>query len=115
MTLLFLNSLGTLEVVVILFAILMLFGSKGIPDVVKNLGRGMNEIRNASNEIKRDIQKAGLEMRKDLKLDDTVNQLKKDLEEPKNTISMDSDNKNLSDNASSDESNDDTDQKEKSA
>ncbi|UKN02755.1 twin-arginine translocase TatA/TatE family subunit [Paracrocinitomix mangrovi] len=69
MMLLFLNSLGTWEVFFILLVALMLFGSKGIPDVVKNLGRGMNEIRNASNEIKKDIQKSALEMRKDLELD----------------------------------------------
>ena len=122
MVLLFLNSLGTLEVVVILFAVLILFGSKGIPDVVRNLGRGMNEIRNASNEIKKDIQKAGLEMRKDLKLDDTVNDIKKSLEEPKNTLSIDSKSEetdsstdsNLVDNEN-DEQDPETDQKDLSA
>lgn len=77
MTLLFLNSLGTGEVIFILFVVLLLFGSKGIPDVVKNLGRGMNEIRNASNEIKRDIQKSALEMRKDLQLDETMKDITK--------------------------------------
>ena len=122
MTLLFLNSLGTGEVILIMFVVLILFGSKGIPGVVKNLGRGLNEIRNASNEIKRDIQKAGLEMRKDLQIDDTVDQIKKDLEPPKDTFSINSDNKNLSSDAhnqdedklkNSDQT--DTDQKEKSA
>lgn len=108
-----------MEVVVILFAILILFGSKGIPDVVKNLGRGMNEIRNASNEIKKDIQKAGLEMRKDLMIDNTVEQIKKDLEEPKNTMSIDSPPKastDISDDSQTDTNNEsDTEQKEKSA
>jgi len=69
MTLLFLNSLGTGEVILIMFVVLMLFGSKGIPDVVKNLGKGMKEIRNASNEIKRDIQGSALDMKKDLKME----------------------------------------------
>lgn len=77
MTLLFLNSLGTGEVMLILVVVLLLFGSKGIPDVVKNLGRGMNQIKNASNEIKRDLQKSALEMRKDLKLDDTFEDISK--------------------------------------
>lgn len=70
MTLLFLNSLGTGEVILIFLVVLILFGSKGIPDIARNLGRGMREIRNASNEIKRDIQKSALEMRKDLNVDD---------------------------------------------
>lgn len=76
MVILFLNSLGTGEVVLILFAVLILFGSKGIPDFAKNLGKGMREIRNASNEIKRDIQNSALEMRKDLKMDEYTKELR---------------------------------------
>lgn len=77
MTLLFLNSLGTGEVVLILLVVLILFGSKGIPDVARNLGKGMREIRNASNEIKRDIQKSALEMRKDLKVEEPFEDITK--------------------------------------
>ncbi len=62
--------MGTWEVVFILLAVLMLFGSKSIPGLARNLGKGMKEIRNASNEIKRDIQNSALEMRKDLDLDE---------------------------------------------
>ncbi|MBN4070906.1 twin-arginine translocase TatA/TatE family subunit [Crocinitomix catalasitica] len=72
MTLLFLNSLGTWEVIFILLAVLMLFGSKSIPGLARNLGKGMKEIRNASNEIKRDIQNSALEMRKDLDMDEVT-------------------------------------------
>ena len=111
MTLLFLNSLGTGEVILIMFVVLILFGSKGIPGVVKNLGKGLMEIRNASNEIKKDIQKAGLEMRKDLQIDETVNQIKKDLEAPKDTFSIESEpTKKVEEKEQTD-----TDQKEKSA
>lgn len=77
MTLLFLNSIGTLELVLIMFVILMLFGSKGLPDFAKNIGKGMREIKTASNEIKRDIQNSALEMRKDLKTDNILDDLKK--------------------------------------
>ena len=82
MTLLFLNSLGTGEVILIMFVVLMLFGSKGIPDVVKNLGKGMKEIRNASNEIKRDIQNSALDMKKDLKMENVFEDITS-IEEPK--------------------------------
>lgn len=74
---LFLNSLGTGEVVLILLVVLILFGSKGIPDIAKNLGRGMREIRSASNEIKRDIQNSAMEMRKDLKTQNPLEDLPK--------------------------------------
>ncbi|MBL7899171.1 MAG: twin-arginine translocase TatA/TatE family subunit [Crocinitomicaceae bacterium] len=66
MTLLFLNSVGTGEFILIILVVLMLFGSKGVPDIVKNLGKGMREIKAASDEIKRDIQNSALEMRRDL-------------------------------------------------
>ncbi len=76
MTLLFLNSIGTMEMVVIAFAIFMLFGSKGLPGFAKNIGKSMREIKTASNEIKRDIQNSALEMRKDLKTDGVLDELK---------------------------------------
>ena len=46
MTILFLNSLGTGEVVLIMLVVLIFFGSKGIPEFAKNIGKGMREIRN---------------------------------------------------------------------
>lgn len=76
MTFLFLNSLGTGEVLLIMFVVLMLFGSKGIPDFAKNIGKGMREIKTASNEIKRDIQNSALEMRKDLNLQNPLDEIK---------------------------------------
>jgi sec-independent protein translocase protein TatA len=78
MTLLFLNSIGTTEVVFILLAVLMLFGSKSLPSIAKTLGKGMREIKTASNEIKRDIQNTGLDMRKELNMENPL----KDFENP---------------------------------
>lgn len=77
MTLLFLNSLGTGEVVLILLVVLMLFGSKGLPEFAKNIGKGMREIKTASNEIKRDIQNSALEMRKDLNMENPLKEIEK--------------------------------------
>jgi sec-independent protein translocase protein TatA len=77
MVLLFLNSLGTWEVVLIMAVVLMLFGSKGLPGIAKNLGKGMREIRTASNEIKRDIQNSALDMRKDMGVENPLDDLPK--------------------------------------
>jgi sec-independent protein translocase protein TatA len=53
--LLFLN-LGGGEIFVILLVVLLFFGSKGIPQVAKGLGRGMREFRDAKNGIEREIR-----------------------------------------------------------
>jgi sec-independent protein translocase protein TatA len=45
------------EFLVVLLFILLFFGSKGIPDVARTLGRTMRQVRDASNEVQREIQK----------------------------------------------------------
>ena len=75
MTLLFLNNVGTGEVVFIMFIVLMLFGSKSIPTLARGLGKGMREIRNASSEIKRDIQNSTLEMRRDFNTEQALKEI----------------------------------------
>lgn len=42
---------------VILFVAFLVFGPSKIPEVARKIGRGMNEIRRASDEIKREINK----------------------------------------------------------
>ena len=50
----------------IILVVLMLFGSDKIPDIARALGKGMAQLKNATNEIKSEIQKgtqdAGLDM-----------------------------------------------------
>ncbi len=77
MTLLFLENIGGSEVFFILMVVLMLFGSKSIPGIAKTLGKGMREIKTATNEIKRDIQNSTLEMRKDLNVENPLTEMKK--------------------------------------
>lgn len=84
MTILFLNSIGTGEVIFIMLVVLMLFGSKSIPSLAKNLGRGMREIKTATNEIKRDLQNSALEMRKDLDIENPLKEMKDMIEKPFN-------------------------------
>ena len=69
-TFLFLNDIGTSEVLFIMAAVLMLFGSKSIPGIAKNLGRGMREVKAASDEIKRDIQDSAMEMKRNMNMPD---------------------------------------------
>ncbi|WP_018478820.1 Sec-independent protein translocase subunit TatA/TatB [Pontibacter roseus] len=56
--LLFIGGLGGTEVVLILVAVLLLFGAKKIPELAKGLGRGIREFKDASKEIKHDFESA---------------------------------------------------------
>lgn len=51
----FIGGLGTTEVLIILLAILLLFGAKRIPELARGFGRGIREFKDATNEIKNDL------------------------------------------------------------
>ncbi len=54
--LLFLN-LGASETMLILFAILLLFGGKKLPELARGLGKGIREFKDASEGVKQEIHK----------------------------------------------------------
>jgi sec-independent protein translocase protein TatA len=56
---LFLESLGGGEVMVILLFILMFFGSEKIPGIAKGLGKGIREVKDAMNGLQDEL-KGGL-------------------------------------------------------
>lgn len=57
-TLAFLGGLGTTEVLVIMVVILIFFGAKRIPELARGLGKGIREFKDATKEIKNDIENA---------------------------------------------------------
>ena len=54
--LLFLN-LGTGEVIVIALIVLLLFGGKKIPELMKGVGKGVKSFKEGMNDIEADIKK----------------------------------------------------------
>lgn len=52
-------GIGGGELIFIIFIALMLFGSDKIPDIARAMGKGMAQLKNATNEIKSEIQKGG--------------------------------------------------------
>jgi len=50
-----LGMLGGSEIALIIGAILLLFGGKKIPELMRGLGKGMKEFKNATNDIKEEI------------------------------------------------------------
>ena len=51
-------GLGGGEILLILFIILLLFGAKKLPDLAKGLGKGINEFKKASKDIKDEVESA---------------------------------------------------------
>ncbi len=51
---LFIGNIGTSGAIVIVLALLLLFGGKKIPQLMKGLGEGMKEFKNASNKTNKD-------------------------------------------------------------
>jgi sec-independent protein translocase protein TatA len=64
-TLLFFGKLGGMEWVVIIFAILLLFGGKKIPELARGLGRGIREFKDATKEVKDEFNKGTDSLNKD--------------------------------------------------
>lgn len=50
-------NIGGSELFFILFIVLMLFGSKKIPEIARGLGRGLREMKNAANGIEKELTK----------------------------------------------------------
>jgi TatA/E family protein of Tat protein translocase len=57
MTLLFLESVGTTELLLILVVALIVVGPRKLPELGRSLGRGISEFKRASDDFKRTWEK----------------------------------------------------------
>ncbi len=48
-------ALGTWEIVAIVLVILLLFGGKKIPELMKGLGKGVKSFKQGMNEVEKEI------------------------------------------------------------
>lgn len=51
-------GLGGGEIALIMFAVVLLFGAKKIPELARGLGQGIREFKDASSEMKSEINKS---------------------------------------------------------
>ncbi|WP_234733484.1 Sec-independent protein translocase subunit TatA/TatB [Tellurirhabdus bombi] len=52
----FLGSLGGTELLLIGLVILLFFGAKRIPELMKGLGKGIREFKDATNDVRQNIE-----------------------------------------------------------
>lgn len=55
--LLLFGNLGTAEIIIIAFVILLLFGGKKIPELMRGMGKGVKSFKDGMNEMKEEINK----------------------------------------------------------
>jgi sec-independent protein translocase protein TatA len=64
---LFLNSISGGEILVVLLIVLMVFGADSIPSLARNMGRGVRQLKDATQDIQRDIANSAKENTSEIK------------------------------------------------
>ncbi|HEU4719054.1 MAG TPA: twin-arginine translocase TatA/TatE family subunit [Bacteroidia bacterium] len=82
---LFLN-LGSGEVFFIILIMLFFFGADKLPAMARALGKGMREMKNATAEIQREIEKSAGEVQEGMNLNDTLKDLREATDNLKNHL-----------------------------
>jgi sec-independent protein translocase protein TatA len=59
--LLLLEGISAGELIFVFLVVLLFFGSKSIPKIARSLGRGMRQLRDASQQIQDDIKLAAFD------------------------------------------------------
>jgi sec-independent protein translocase protein TatA len=73
------------EIGFIIFILIMVFGADKIPEIARGMGKGMRTLKNASNDIKGEIQKSAkkqgidTDFSKDVKKE--ISKVREDIEE----------------------------------
>ncbi len=88
MTILFISGA---EIFFILFIVVMVFGADKIPGIAKGLGKGMRQLKDATEDIKREIQKSaeqqGIDTSVTEDIQKEIREVKKNLDDVGGTIS----------------------------
>ncbi|MBU6157731.1 MAG: twin-arginine translocase TatA/TatE family subunit [Bacteroidetes bacterium] len=66
-SLLILLAVGTQEIIWIIVGVLILFGGKKIPELMRGMGKGIREFNDAKNSVRKEIEEQGTEAVQDVK------------------------------------------------
>jgi len=73
------------EIAFIMFIVLMVFGADKVPEIARGLGKGMRQIKDATNDIKTEITKSAekqgldIDITKDVKKE--IDKVKEDMDD----------------------------------
>jgi len=56
-TLLFLGNIGAAEIIIVALVVLLLFGGKKIPELMKGIGKGVKSFKDGMKDIETEIEK----------------------------------------------------------
>jgi len=75
--------IGGSEIFIIIVIVVMLFGADRIPEIARGLGKGMQQLKNATNEVKKEILESGIEEEIDKNV---TGDIKKEIKRIKNSV-----------------------------
>ncbi len=64
-----LGIIGPMEIVIIALVVLLLFGGKKIPELMKGLGKGVKSFKEGLNEVDGEIKEIKKDVESDIKKD----------------------------------------------
>jgi sec-independent protein translocase protein TatA len=62
-----LGMLGTNEIIIILVIVLLLFGGRKIPELMRGLGKGVREFNDAKTNVKKEIEESAGDVKNSIK------------------------------------------------
>ena len=82
--------ISTPELLVVLVVAVLIFGTDKIPEIARGLGKGMRQLRDATNKIKNEINKsaenAGIDTSFVEDIQDEIQKAKEEIEDPMGRI-----------------------------
>lgn len=86
-------GIGGGELIFIMFIVLMLFGSDKVPEMARTMGKAMAQLKNATNDLKSEIQKGAEDNGFDQKsLSDLTNNITSEINKAKTNLLGDTSN-----------------------
>jgi sec-independent protein translocase protein TatA len=80
------------EIVVVMLVVLIFFGANSIPGIAKTLGKTLYQFRNAQSELQREIQKSGMDIKKDMNFTELLKETTEEIKQPLDQVATDINN-----------------------